>query len=174
MFFKKFVQFKKRQLNLTDFNDLVKDIDANLQVGQYKEFYVEDDGNFSAKALLKLDNDKVNIFMSAKFQEFNKAAMAQLMDHVNHTFIEQHNKLASSCDVNFMMFIISKTKTDLLEKMLKKDKYLTGIRSEQFYYNLKFYVIEDALIFEQHEPRERFFETFNYSNWQYKKLINKN
>jgi len=159
---------------LTDFNDFIKDIEANLQVGQYKEFYSEDDGNFSSKALFRRDNEKVNIFLSAKFQDFNKAGMASLIDHVNNSFITKHNSLAVGNEVNFMMLIISKKKTDLLEKMVKKDKFLTGIRSEQFYYNLKFYVIEEALLFEQNESKEKFFETFNYSNWQYKKLISKN
>jgi hypothetical protein len=174
MFFKKYVQFKKKTLNLTDFNDFIKDIDANLQVAQYKEFYSEDDGNFIAKALMKKDNDKVNVYLYTKFQDFNKSGMATLIDHVNHTFLEKFNELATKCEVNFMMLIISKVKTDLLDKMLKKDKFLTGIRSEQFYYNIKYYIIEDAMLYEQHEPREKYFETFNYSNWQYKKLINKN
>jgi len=174
MFLKRFAQFKKRGMNLTDFNDFVKDIETNLQVGQYKEFFIEEDGNFSAKALSKLDHDKVNLFLYAKFQDFNKQGMGTLIDHVNQRFIEKHNELAKGNEVNYMMLIVAKNKTDLLEKMLKKDKFLTGIRTEQFYYNIRYYVIEDAVLYEQKEPREKFFEAFNYSNWQYKKLINKN
>ncbi len=170
--FNKYVQFKKSKISLTDFNDLTKDIEMNIQLQQYCLFFTMQE-EIDAKGYIRIDKDVLNVFLLARFQEFDKKTMARLIDQSNAAFLKKHIEYANM-KTNYMMLIVSNKSTDLLHKMIKKDRFLTIGRCEEFYYNLKFYVIEEGNYYEQIETKDKHIEAYNYSNWNYRKLTDRN